>query len=129
MFQKAKMVRYKKIAESFFDRVCNVYEYREVLEDGFSRRELVLTQENIPCRRGYSTGGNTNYVKTAETTQDNEQIKQLVKLFVASDVKIKPGSKIVVMSGDDKEYYEYSGYELYYDTHCEILLKSVERWA
>jgi hypothetical protein len=123
------MVKYKNIVESFFNCKCNIYEYKEKTEDCFSQSELELVIEDLPCRRGYSTGGNINYAKTGESGIDNVSIKQLVKLFIPREVDITPGSLVMVMYGGCCEYYEYSGYGLLYDTHSEVMLKSVERWA
>lgn len=129
MFQKAEMVKYRGIAESFFNAVCNVYEYIENIKDGISSGELKLTLSDIPCRRGYATGGIINYSKTGDQALDNTEILQLVKLFLPADRNIKPGSFVKVIYGGCDEYYEYSGYTLKYDTHIEVLLQSVEGWA
>ncbi len=129
MFQKIEMVKYKNIAEGFFNALCSIYEYVEVQKGCITEKVLAPVSENIPCRRGYSTGGNINYAKTGEENKDNVEVKQLVKLFMPHDTLIKPGSFVKIMYGGYNEYYEYSGYSLLYDTHIEVLLRSAERWA
>lgn len=129
MFQKTQMVKYSTFVEGFFNCKCSVYKYEKVAEGSFTKTKLVPVYENLICRRGYSTNGNINYTKTAEVSFDNVDIKQLVKLFLPKDIKIEAGSYVVVDYGGCKEYYEFSGICLKYDTHTEVLLKGVERWA
>lgn len=129
MLQKNEMVKFENAIKGFFNSVCNVYEYRESVLDNVTSFSPVLVKEGIPCRRGYSIGGAVNYVKTGEMKFDNSEIKQYIKLFMPKGTDIKPGSLVKVVYGDFDEYYEYSGYGLFYDSHTEVLLKSVERWA
>lgn len=129
MLQKAEMVKYRQIVESFFNNKCDVYEYEDYKDGVFSAKRLKLVQSNIPCRRGYSTGGNINYAKTGEVGLDNVAVKQLVKLFMPYDTDIKEGSLVKVCYGGCEEYYEYSGSSLVYDTHIEVLLRSVKECA
>lgn len=129
MLQKTEMVKFENAIRGFFNSVCNVYEYSENINEGVSSFSLKLVKEGIPCRRGYSIGGAVNYVKTGEVRVDNTEIKQYIKLFLPKGTEIKPGSLVKVVYGDCDEYYEYSGFGLFYDCHTEVLLRAVERWA
>ncbi|MGN1318111.1 MAG: hypothetical protein ACI4VF_03780 [Lachnospirales bacterium] len=129
MFQKTKVVNYRNIIEGFFNAKCDVYEYNKNLNGSITKFSPVVVEKDLPCRRGYCVGGAVNYVKTGEKGVDNTGIKQYVKLFIPFDKIIKEGSLIKVKFGGCDEFYEYSGKTLVYETHCEVLLRAVERWA
>lgn len=129
MLQKIKMVGFRKAIESLFNCNCDIYEYEDYKIGNIVKKRRILRQENIPCRRSYSTGANINYAKTGEPNVDNVDIKQLVKLFLPVGTVIKPGSFVRVEYNSSYEYYEYSGLSLLYDSHIEVMLRSMERWA
>ena len=129
MLQKIKMVGFRSVIESLFNCNCDIYEYKDYKIGNVVKKRLSLIKGNIPCRRSYSTGANINYAKTGVPNTDNVDIKQFVKLFLPVETVIKPGSFVRVEHNNIYEYYEYSGHSLLYDSHTEVMLRSVERWA
>ncbi len=126
MFQKIKMVKYKNIVESFFDKNCSIYECKEVKNGYVSKYEFEKVISDVPCRRSYDAVSGLNHNKTGEKDIDKLNVKQLVRLIMPAHIKIKPGSRIELNNG---ECYEYSGISLEYDTHIEVYAKNVQRWA
>lgn len=129
MFQKIEMVKYRKIAEGFFNLKCSIFEYKKFKDGCVSKRELVAVKENVPCRRSYGTGFNTENSRIGDTVKDNVEVKQTIRLFLPYDVHINAGSFVRIDKGDTSMYYEYSGHCYVYDTHIEVLLRNTKRWA
>lgn len=129
MFQENEVVKYRNIVESLFNLSCNVFEYEAYKEESVTKNRLKSVYKALPCRRSYSTGTNVNYIKTGSENIDYVNVNQYVKLFIPYDIVIKEGSYIEIYGNGVEEYYEYSGFCLRYDTHNEVLIKSVKRWA
>lgn len=131
MLQKSEMVSTlslsarRKAVESLYSGLCTVIEYQNV-KDGetgitYQREKSVL--ENQPCRLSYEL----NY-PVAQGEQVGE-VSQRVKLFVAPEVHIKNGSKVIVAQNGNKTEYAFSGESAVYDSHREIRLSPFKGWA
>lgn len=104
---------------------CTVAERRKV-EGGASklvayRDEVVL--EGQPCRLSVKASG------PAQQTGSAVGIAQVIKLFLAPDVTVRPGSKVTVAQDGVTADYRCSGVPAVYATHQEIVLELSERWA
>lgn len=114
----------RKMIESQYDRLCDVYEYQSVKgPDKITRKQEVKVIESQKCRISYSKINSTN-----QSTGASEQ-STVTKLFIAPDIEIKPGSKLVITKGDLTETFANSGSSACYETHQEIMLTNFERWA
>lgn len=115
----------RKAIESMYDRECDVIEYQSAINQKNKRTEnkevVVLKKE--PCRVSYETISNTS-----ETEMQNNT-SQKIKLFIAPEIVIKEGSKIVVRKGNSTETFKNSGIPARYDTHQEIILENFKGWA
>lgn len=110
--------------EALYEDTCTVYERKAVTdaETHTTAYEETAVWEDIPCRVSFSSspaaGEDTPPAKT-----------QTVKLFLAPETEIKPGSRITVTRNGTDTDYEASGQPARYLTHQEITLTLYEATA
>ena len=110
--------------EKMYSGTCDVVERVQATDPvtkktGFGESTVLSMQ---PCRLSYSSAPVTGDGRTAAVTQE-------IKLFLAPDVTVKSGSKIIVTQNGKTTAYANSGEPRLYPTHQEISLKLWERWA
>lgn len=114
---------HRKAIEATYDGTCNIYEKHSVKDPDtkITKQEDVLVQQNIPCHLSYSSA------PPASGSETVTAVTQIIKLFLAPEVIIKPGSRIDVLQRGCKESYCQSGHAAVYVSHQEILLELYER--
>lgn len=119
------MVKARKAIESLYDDTCTITEHQKVKKEnksiGFSD---VVVLENQPCRLSYKTITNTNQTETAASS-----VVQIIKVFLAPEIRVKPGSKLTITHKGVTAEYKNSGDPAIYDTHQEIVLELFKGWA
>lgn len=132
MLQKSEMVKgilslsaRRRAVESLYTGVCTVVEYRNVRDEatGITSQQEVKVLENQPCRLSYEL----NY--PVDQGENTGQISQRVKLFIAPEVNVKNGSKVIVTQNGNRVEYAFSGEGAAYDSHREIRLSPFKGWA
>ncbi len=116
---------HKKAIEQLYEDVCTVCEYQSIKNEKTKlteKREVVIL-ENLPCKISFE-----NTAATAGKEGAAEQ-EISVKLFLAPDINIKAGSKVIVTHNGETTDYSNSGVSARFFTHQEIKLKLFERWA
>lgn len=115
----------RKAMESIYKGICTVYEYQTITDEktGISSKEEVLVLKDQPCRLSYQS------ITTVQPATGASIPVQTIKLFIAPELKLNPGSKIVVTQNEITKEYERSGEMAVYATHQEICLKLLERYA
>lgn len=109
--------------ESHYDATCNIIEKQSVTERNITKNNEEVIESDKPCRVSFED-------IYANTETDTEAKKlQKIKLFIAPELNIKPGSKIVVTSRGRTTEYKNSGEPAIYDTHQEIMLELWKGWA
>ena len=98
--------------ESYFDEVTKQTKFREV-----------ETVKDEPCRLSFSA------LTTALQKQGASATTQAVKLFIAPEIIIAPGSKITVTQNNRTCEYSQSGEVALYSSHQEIKLELWQKWA
>lgn len=88
-----------------------------------TRQEEVLVQEGIPCHLSYSSAVPAAGSSTAAS------VVQSIKLFLAPEPVIPPGSRIEVTQQGRTENYDQSGQAAVYSSHQEILLELWREYA
>ena len=78
---------------------------------------------DVPCKLSFEKLSSTNQTDTAAG------IMQGVKLFLAPEIEVKGGSKIVVEWQGRALEYSCSGDPAIYATHQEIPLERFRGWA
>ena len=132
MLSQAKMVKARKAVESLYDGLCDVIEYQKVTKANKSTGfEEVTVLSNQPCRLSYkaSTSMSLSIKSTQEKDDLSSGMEQMIKLFIAPDITITPGSKIVITQNGVSVAYKSSGQPAVYKTHQEITLDLFEGWA
>ena len=125
MLSKTKMVKARKAIESLYDGLCTITEHQKIQKENKSTGfQDVVIQENIPCRLSFKTINNTNQTETAAST-----VGQITKVFLAPEIKVKPGSKLTITQNDVATEYKSSGEPAFYSTHQEIVLELFKGWA
>jgi hypothetical protein len=115
----------RKAVERLYKGMCSIKEYQSVKDPEKKRTKNieVETLKDQPCRLSIKT------VSAAGEKDNAATMSQIIKLFVAPEIEIKPGSKITVTQNNRTTDYSYSGFPIVYSTHQEILLKLFEGWA
>lgn len=119
------MVKARKAVESLYDGKCTITEHVKVKKEnkstGFNE---VIVLENQPCRLSFNT------INTATATETGaSSISQVVKLFIAPEIEVKPGSKLTICQNGITTDYKSSGEPAFYITHQEIILELFKGWS
>ncbi len=115
----------RKAIESLYAGVCTVIERRQVRDEQskISRQVEQAVLEKQPCRLSFERAA------AAEPTDTAAAVGQSVKLFLAPEVELKPGSKIIVEQNGRRFEYAASGEAAVYPSHQEIYLSLWMGWA
>ena len=116
---------HRSSVEATYRGICNIYEYQTVKnpETKISSQEPVLVNENIPCKLSFEN------LSVAGTGEGAAQRSIVAKLFIAPEVEIKAGSKLVITQDEITKEYAKSGEPGIFPSHQEIMLNLFERWA
>lgn len=125
MLSKTKMVKARKAIESLYDGTCTITEHMKIQKENKSTGfQDVVVLESEPCRLSFKTISNTNQTDTAASA-----VVQIVKVFLAPEIQVKPGSKLTITQNGVTTEYKSSGEPAFYGTHQEIVLSLFEGWA
>ncbi len=115
----------RKAIESQYTGRCTVYEYQSVKdpETKITTKQEIPVLMDQPCRLSFKT------ITSTSPTDGTATITQAVKLFIAPEIAIKPGSKITVTQNGATADYQRSGQPAVYTNHQEIVLELFEGWA
>ena len=122
----------KKYIEAFYTGACDIYEYLpQITENGSTEMRESLVREGQPCRLSYTTRLSYSGLKTSSSnpTQLLNSPVQQIKLFLSPEIRVKPGSKIIVTQNGITQGYKNSGEVAMYKYHQEIVLERLEKWA
>ena len=116
----------RKAIESTYSGRCNIYERRDLRDEKTKitrKKEEVLVVENQPCKLSFE--------KLNAVFQTDAAAKQAqgTKLFIAPEITVKPGSKIMVKQNGVTTEYSASGVPAVYPSHAEVLLEFFGGWA
>lgn len=116
---------YRNALMRLWDGSCDVFVRETVINEANGRNEPVETcvLRGVPCRLSFSS------VSATSENSEAALIQQVVKLFLAKDVEIPPGSKVVVTQEGKTEAYVKSGEPAVYRYHQEIILERFKEWA
>ncbi len=125
MLSKNQILNARRVVEALYTGTCTITERRKGRDEKTkltgTREEAVL--EGQPCRLSFET------LKTTGSASPAAGISQAVKLFLAPEIEVKPGSRITVTQNGVTTDYQRSGVPAVYPTHQEILLELFEGWA
>lgn len=113
------MIVARKAIESRYQGLCTILEKKKVKDETTKATALMdmAVLNNQPCRLSYSSSGVANQTDTVSN------IEQAIKLFIAPEVKIAPGSKLRITQNGVTIDYISSGVPAVYETHQEVCLE------
>ena len=125
MFPQSQMVKARKAIESLYDDTCTITEHQKVQKANKSTGfEEIVVLENQPCRLSIKTVNSTNQTETGASA-----LTQTIKVFLAPEVQVKPGSKLTITQNQVSAEYKSSGKPAHYYTHQEIVLELFKGWS
>lgn len=110
---------HRKAIEATYDGTCRIYGMQSVKDPvtKVTRQEEVLVQDGIACHLSYSS------TPPAAGSDTVTAVAQTIKLFLAPELVVPPGSRIEVTQQGCTESYAQSGKAAVYSSHQEILLE------
>jgi len=115
----------RRAQEVTYEGLCTITEYRDVTDEKtrLSSEQEVVVIVDQPCRLSFE--------KLAATVQTEMAAAkaQRIKLFLAPEITVNSGSKIVVTQNGRTGEYSASGEPAIYFTHQEITLELFRGWA
>nr|DAK25649.1 MAG TPA: head closure knob [Caudoviricetes sp.] len=108
-----------KAIQSMWTGICNIFGFKDT-EDKYGVTNLAEVKlfENLPCRLSFKNINQTNQTESFATSA------QVVKLFIAPEVYVPPGSVIEVTQNGVTRKYKHSGISAVYTNHQEIVLEA-----
>lgn len=118
------MVSIRKAIESTYTGTCTIIEHQKILNadksTGFQDVPVLTGQR---CRVSFST------VKSVNQSDGSATAIQVVKLFIAPEIQVKPGSKLIVTQDGVTTEYKQSGQAAPHGSHQEIVLELFDKWV
>lgn len=114
------------LEQTYHTMLCSVIEYQEITDETtkITRHGEVTVLKDQPCKLSYES---LNAVDQSDTAAAKAQG---TKLFIAPEIEIKPGSKVVVTNDAGvTTAYKASGEPSIYVSHKEIPLELFDGWA
>nr|DAX90078.1 MAG TPA: head closure knob [Caudoviricetes sp.] len=105
--------------QSMWTGICNIFGFKDVEDKyGATTHAEVTLFENLPCRLSFKNISQTSQTESFAVSS------QVVKLFIAPEVYVPPGSVIEVTQNGITRKYKHSGISAVYTNHQEIVLEA-----
>lgn len=120
----------RKMIETTYIGVCDIIEYAYTVNPitRLSEKSKITVVSNQPCRISFEMY-NRNSIKSVKTDDMVSEVRQSIKLFIAPEITVNPGSVIVVTQNGVTTAYKKSGQPSVYFSHQEILLDLYDEFA
>lgn len=124
MLSQNKMVKARKAIEKMYVHTCTIVIKDKVKQKDYSTKlvDKVLIEDQ-PCRISFSA------ISTVNESSHSGLKQQTIKLFIAPEINIKEGSKIIVNHDGIESLFSKSGVPAVYPTHQEINLEIFKDWV
>ena len=114
----------REAIQSMWTGICNIFGFKNSKNKyGTVVSEVKELYKNIPCRLSFKN------ISQAEQTESVAKTSQVVKLFIAPEVYIPPGSIVEVTQNGVTRKYKHSGISAVYTNHQEIILDAEQEKA
>lgn len=115
------MAMARKAIESTYNGLCTISEYMPYRDPETEelKSKLEIVHEDKPCKLSKKT------ISSSSGTYIASSIKYAPLLFIAPEIEVKPGSKILIKQHGVEREFEQSGEPFVYETHQEIILQRV----
>ncbi len=130
MVSERVMKGVRQAIERTYSGFCDVMEKQDSKNGyGITSDKDVLVYEKVPCKLSFQSSNSHYSARSAKKNGYNSELSQSVKLFIAPEICIKAGSKIIVTQNGETYEYSQSGEPSKFETHQEIRLELVKKWA
>ena len=110
--------------QSMWTGICNIFGFKNSKNKyGTVVSEVKELYKNIPCRLSFKN------ISQTEQTESVAKTSQVVKLFIAPEVYVLPGSIVEVIQNGVTRKYKHSGISAVYTNHQEIILDAEQEKA
>nr|DAM74316.1 MAG TPA: head closure knob [Caudoviricetes sp.] len=110
--------------QSMWTGICNIFGFKNSKNKyGTVVSEVKELYKNIPCRLSFKN------ISQTEQTESVAKTSQVVKLFIAPEVYVPPGSIVEVIQNGVTRKYKHSGISAVYTNHQEIILDAEQEKA
>ncbi|HHV41331.1 MAG TPA: hypothetical protein GXX72_00545 [Clostridiaceae bacterium] len=118
-------MNHRKALQMLWKGRCTITIWEEYVDPVTKRTKFreVVAVEDEPCKLSFET------VSAASEHGEIASVGQVVKLFLAPEIEVPPGSKITVTQNGVTTDYANSGQPAIYTNHQEIILTLYEEWA
>ena len=107
----------REAIQSMWTGICNIFDFKNSKNKyGTVVSEVKELYKNIPCRLSFKN------ISQTEQTESVAKTSQVVKLFIAPEVYVPPGSIVEVTQNGVTRKYKHSGISAVYTNHQEIIL-------
>ena len=107
----------REAIQSMWTGICNIFGFKNSKNKyGTVVSEVKELYKNIPCRLSFKN------ISQTEQTESVAKTSQVVKLFIAPEVYVPPGSIVEVTQNGVTRKYKHSGISAVYTNHQEIIL-------
>lgn len=115
----------RRAIESLYKGVCTIFELQKVKDPNTHLTSTIEVKvlENQKCKLSYEK------ITSASQTSAPATIAQSTKLFVAPEVVVKAGSKIVVTQQGRTTAFSRSGEPAIFTDHQEVKLELFKEYA
>ena len=114
----------REAIQSMWTGICNIFRFKNSKNKyGTVVSEVKELYKNIPCRLSFKN------ISQTEQTESVAKTSQVVKLFIAPEVYVPPGSIIEVTQNGVTRKYKHSGISAVYTNHQEIILDAEQEKA
>lgn len=118
------MVTVEKAIRSLWKGKCTIT-VRSEKQNPINKRMAFIEEKTVieePCKLSFET--------TSVAGEKNQALSamQKAKLFIAPDIEIPPGSKIMVTQKNHTFEFEKSGIPAFYTYHQEVMLEQFKGW-
>ena len=114
----------REAIQSMWAGICNIFGFKNSKNKyGTVVSEVKELYKNIPCRLSFKN------ISQTEQTESVAKTSQVVKLFIAPEVYVPPGSIFEVTQNGVTRKYKHSGISAVYTNHQEIVLDAEQEKA
>jgi hypothetical protein len=125
LFSQDSLVKQRKAIESLYTGACDVYEFNSIKDPQtkINKQQEVMLHMAVPCRVSFSQSPQVGQ------SDGPGSVTQVIKLFTAPEIEIRPGSKIVVTQNGRITEYGSTGQPAVYNNHQEITMEIFKGWS
>ena len=124
MLSKNEMVRAKASIEKLYDCIVDIYASEAYIKtNGATGHKWTPIYTRVPCRRSHKK------IASMNMGTDFAAMTSTVTIYMQPDIKVPPGSILLITHKDEVIKYKQSGISAVYDTHQEIPVEIAEEVA